>query len=57
MEWLKSQNIAFTEKDVRADEQAMAELAKLGSQSTPTLVVDGEVMVGFRPDQLLEMLK
>ncbi len=37
----------FTEKNVRADPDAIAELVELHSQSTPTTVIDGEIIIGF----------
>jgi glutaredoxin-like protein NrdH len=47
--WLSSKGVPFTEKDIREDEQALQELTELGSQGTPTTVVDGEVVIGFDP--------
>jgi glutaredoxin len=42
---------------VSADQQAVFELVrKYNSRSTPTIVVDGEVMVGFDPERLEKML-
>lgn len=39
------------------DQQAVFELVrKYNSRSTPTIVVDGEVMIGFDPEQLDKML-
>lgn len=49
--------IQFTEKDVLADEAAMAELEKLGVLSTPVTVIDGEVVVGFNRARLEQLLK
>ncbi len=49
--------IQFTEKDVLADESAMAELEKLGVLSTPVTVIDGEVVVGFNRARLEQLLK
>ena len=44
-------------KDVSADQQAVFELVrKYNSRSTPTIVVDGEVMIGFDPERLDKML-
>jgi hypothetical protein len=44
-------------KDVSVDRQAVFELVrKYNSQSTPTIVVDGKVMIGFDPERLDEML-
>ncbi len=57
MEFLSRQKIAYTHKDVRADPEAMKELLALGSRSTPTIVVDGEVMMGFESDKLLKMIR
>lgn len=37
--------MAFTEKDIREDEQALRELTELGSRGTPTTVVGGEEVV------------
>ena len=57
MEFLSQQGVEFVEKNIQEDEQAMQELVRLGSQSTPTIVVGEEVMVGFDGDRLLSMLK
>ena len=44
-------------KDVSVDQQAVFELVRTyNSNSTPTIVVDGRVMVGFDPEQLDKML-
>jgi glutaredoxin len=41
-------NIPFTEKDVTTDPQYMDELQRLvGRFVTPTLVIDGEILLGF----------
>jgi glutaredoxin len=42
---------------VTADEKAAEELMALGSMSTPTITVDGHMMVGFNPQKLLELIK
>ena len=57
MEFLTEQKIPFTAKDVAADEKAAEELMTLGSMSTPTIVVDGQMLVGFNPDRLLKLVK
>jgi hypothetical protein len=39
------------------DQQALAELVQTyRSRSTPTIVVDDQVMIGFDPEQLDKML-
>ena len=57
MEFLQAQNIPFTAKDVAADEKAAEELMNLGSMSTPTIVIDGQMLVGFNPQKLLQLAK
>ena len=57
MEFLSQQKIPFVSKDVTEDEKAAEELMALGSMSTPTIVVDGKVLVGFQPQRLLDLLK
>ncbi len=54
--FLQSRKVAFTYRDVQADPQAFRELMDLGSRSTPTLVVGGEVMIGFDPQKLDALL-
>jgi glutaredoxin 3 len=57
-EYLTRKGAPFTVKDVGEDPQALRELVETWhSQSTPTLVIDGKVVVGFhreRIDTLLE---
>lgn len=55
--FLQSRNVPFEYKDVQADPVALDELLALNSRSTPTLVVGGEVMIGFDPDRLTAMLE
>jgi len=44
-------------KDVSIDQQAVFELVRTyNSRSTPTIVVDGQVMIGFDPERLDKML-
>jgi glutaredoxin len=57
MEFLKQQKVAFVSKDVAVDEKAASEMLALGSSSTPTIVVDGNMLVGFNPQRLLQLLK
>jgi len=56
MEFLSRQNIPFVAKDVSSDEKAAEELMNLGSMSTPTIVVDGQMIVGFNPQKLLQIV-
>lgn len=56
MEFLSRHNIAFVDKDIRKDPQALQELIDLGSNATPTTVIDGEVIVGFDRRRISELL-
>jgi glutaredoxin len=55
-EFLRTQNIAFTDRDITSDEAALAELEKLGIMTTPVTVVDGEKVVGYDIDRLKTLL-
>lgn len=52
-EFLKQRGVEFVDKDVHADEAAVFELVrKYGSNSTPTVVIDDEVLIGFDPERI-----
>uniref|UniRef100_A0A7V4XTG0 NrdH-redoxin n=1 Tax=Acidobacterium capsulatum TaxID=33075 RepID=A0A7V4XTG0_9BACT len=55
--FLQSRNVPFEYKDVQADPAALQELLALNSRSTPTLLVGEEVMIGFDPERLTQMLE
>jgi len=46
-ESLSQKGIKFQERDIAQDSGALADLKKLGYMTTPVIVVDGEVIVGF----------
>jgi glutaredoxin len=52
MEYLSRKGVAFAEKDVRADREALKELLELGYATTPVIVVDGQAIVGFDADAI-----
>lgn len=53
MDYLKSQNISFTEKDVTKDhEAAMAMINKSGQRGVPVLDIDGNIVVGFDQENI-----
>jgi glutaredoxin len=57
MAHLSERGIAFDEKDITADPAYVHELVgTYQSRSTPTIVVGDEVMVGFDPERLNQML-
>ncbi len=56
MEFLSQNGVEFTEKNIREDLDAMQEMVKMGSQATPTTVIDGEMIIGFDREKISEKL-
>jgi glutaredoxin 3 len=52
MDFLKQKGVSFISKDIANDQQAFDEMVQLGAQGTPTIVVDGEAVVGFNQRRL-----
>jgi glutaredoxin len=55
-EFLSQSKIEYTERNIAADETALAELEKLGYMTTPVTVIDGEVVVGYDAPKLRSLL-
>ncbi len=51
-EYLSQKGIKFQERDIAQDPSALAELKKFGYMTTPVIVVDGSVIVGFDADKI-----
>jgi glutaredoxin len=45
--FLAQKGVEFEEKNVREDLDAMQEMVRMGSQSTPRTVIDGKIIIGF----------
>ena len=56
-EFLSQSNIEYTERNIVADEKALAELEKLGYMTTPVTLVDDQVLVGFDRAKLENLLR
>jgi glutaredoxin len=56
MEFLSQRNINFIEKNIRTDLDAIQEMIEMNSQSTPTTVIDDEVIIGFDKERISELL-
>ena len=41
---------------MRADKAALKELIDLGFQSTPVTIIDGQSVVGFDQDKIMQLL-
>jgi glutaredoxin len=55
-EFLSRRGVAYTERDISRDEQALDELSKLGYMTTPVTKIDGDVVVGFDQKRLEALL-
>lgn len=56
-EFLKHNNVAYEEFDVKKDTAARNRLLyDYDSYSTPTVVIDGEVVAGFQIEKLQQLL-
>ncbi len=56
-EFLRKNGVEFTARNVAEDEEAFAELERMGTMTTPVTVIDGEeVVVGFDRQKLARSL-
>ena len=56
-EYLSQKGIQFQERDIAQDPSALADLKKLGYMTTPVIVIDGSVVVGFDADKIDQALQ
>ena len=56
-EYLSQKGIQFQEKDIVQDPGALADLKKLGHMTTPVIVINGSVIVGFDADKIDQALQ
>ena len=55
--YLSERGVEYESRDVSRDPSAVQDLVhKYGSRSTPTLVIGDEVMIGFDPERLDQLL-
>ena len=55
-QFLSQNKIEYTDRNIAADETALADLEKLGYMTTPVTVVDSEVVIGFDRAKLERLL-
>lgn len=55
-EYLSQKGVAYIERDIANDEQAMEELVELGIMTTPVVKIDQEVVVGYDRKRLEALL-
>ncbi len=57
-ELLDSKNISYKEIDVSKDEKAASEMVKKSGQlGVPVLDINGQIVVGFDQEKILELVK
>ena len=55
--YLADKGLEFEERDVTTDKEAVRELVETyQSRSTPTIVIGEDVMIGFDPEELDQIL-
>ena len=51
-EYLSQKNVQFEDKDITQNAQALEELKKLGYMTTPVVVIERSVIVGFDAEKI-----
>src|SRR5258708_39084051 len=51
-EYLSQKGLEFQERNIAQDPGALADLKKLGYMTTPVIVIDGSVIVGFDAEKI-----
>lgn len=55
-EYLKSKDVAYTEKNISKDMEARSELINMGHMGVPVTIVDGQEIVGFDQQRIDDLL-
>ncbi|MGH7326666.1 MAG: glutaredoxin family protein [Candidatus Rokuibacteriota bacterium] len=55
-EFLSRKGVAYTERDISRDQQALNKLSELGYMTTPITKIDEDVVVGFDQKRLEALL-
>jgi glutaredoxin len=55
--FLAEGKMEYTDRNIAADETALAELEKLGYMTTPVIVIDGQAVTGFDRAKLENLLR
>jgi glutaredoxin 3 len=55
-EYLSQKSLAFQERNIVQDPGALSDLKKLGYMTTPVIVIDGSVIVGFDSEKIDQAL-
>ena len=55
-EFLSQKGVTFEERDVSKDESALEELQRRGLMTTPVILIDDDVVVGYDQNKLASLL-
>lgn len=55
-QYLRARGVDFVVRDVMVDEEAAELLESRGIRSTPALMVDDEILIGFEPERIDQLL-
>jgi glutaredoxin len=55
-EFLRTNGVTFTDRDITTDVSAFADLETLGVMTTPVTIVDGQTVVGYDVPRLKTLL-
>ncbi len=56
-EYLSQKGVKFQDRDIAQDPVALADLKKLGYMTTPVIVIDGSIIVGFDAAKIDQALR
>ena len=56
-EFLKENKIPYTEKDAKDPKNQAEMIEKSGQSGVPVLDIDGQIIVGYSPDNILKLVK
>lgn len=55
IDFLTKEGIPYEERNVSREPKYVAELVELGAAGVPTSVVNGQTVVGYQPQRILEL--
>ena len=55
-EFLKENRISYTEKDATVPKNQKEMIEKSGQNGVPVLDIDGQIIVGYAPEEILKLL-
>lgn len=56
-QFLKNKNISYFEYDVEKSLEGKRQMDDLGGEAVPLLLIDGRLVKGYRPAEILERIK